>query len=395
MGSDRAGRVLDSAPQLHHSLTLSDLCEDVILLVSDQLQHMRTEQENPHLNLSCVNKRMRHILAPRLFRNLSINKPVSQLTPTPFLSHYARALKIDMFGSLWWWCSGSYTSSSDAVDMFACIRGLKELRRLEISMMRRSIDIFTAAFEKEDGAKVFTLDHVEELVVTSSAAFLTNHCPNLKSLVVKDDESECLLDTYTDLSRRLAPLHSDLFKQTPRLTSFDATAIWSLNELSSLVSLFPDLEHLRMRSDTYCYRASTPSIIKVLGASLKRLKTLKLVKTGSLGMGYQSVWKRRIQSCSNVEYRRMLWRENERLKVCVENQIVRDAFQEITSLRECWLSEMRVARKCDGCAKGGDGVRWMWERKSEDTENCAMASRMSMAYRKEKEAVIVGREMGF
>jgi hypothetical protein len=395
MGLDRTGRVLDSDPQQHHTLTLSDLCEDVILLVSDQLRHMRAEPENTLLNLSCVNKRLRHILAPRVFRSLSINQPVSQLTPATFLGHYAQSLKIDMFGSLWWWCSGSYTSSSDAIDMFACIQGLKELRHLEISMMRRSIDIFTAAFKREDGAGVFMLDHVEELVVTSSAAFLTNHCPNLKSLVVKDDESECLLDTYMNLPQRLAPLYSGLIKHTPHLTSFDATAIWSLDELSSLVSMFPDLEHLRMRSDTYCYRASTPSIIKVLGESLKRLKTLKLVKTGSLGMGYQSVWKRRIQSCSNIEYRRMLWRENERLKVCVENQIVRDAFKWITSLKECWLSEMRVARKCDECVESEDGIRWIWERRSEDVDDCVMANRMFMAYRMEKEAVVVGREMGF
>jgi hypothetical protein len=386
--------MLDIKCQLHHTLCLSDLCEDVILLICDHLRLMRNEHETPLMNLSCVNHRLRNILTPHLFKTLSINKPISQFKSTTRTSQHARTLKIDMFGSLWWWCSGSYTSSCDATDFFACIQSLKKLRRLEISMMRRSIDIFKAAFENEADTQLFMLDEVEELVVTSSAAFLTNHCPNLKSLVVKDDESECLLETYTDLSRRLAPLYHGLVDHTPSLMSFDATAVWSAAELSSLVSTFPYLQHLRIRSDTYCYRASTPTIIEILGNGLKNLKTLRMVKTGSLGMGYLSVWKRRIHSCSDAEYRQTLWKENERLRVCVENEIVRNAFASIHTLEECYLGEKRVARRCDGCGNEKDKTQWMWERKREDMDDCFMGSLVLAKYRMEKEAVVVGSEIG-
>jgi hypothetical protein len=395
MVSKRAGLLLDASYQLHHTLSLSDLCEDVILLICDHLQQMRSAHETPLLNLSCVNHRLRDILIPHLFKTLSINKPVSQLQPTTITSHHASTLKIDMFGSLWWWCSGSYTSSSDATDLFACIQSMRKLQRLEISMMRRSIDIFRAAFESEADIEAFRLNEVEDLVVTSSAAFLTNHCPNLKRLVVKDDESECLLETYTDLLRRLTPLHPGLVDQTPSLTSFDATAVWSAAELSSLVSTFPDLQHLRMRSDTYCYRASTPTIIKILGNGLKNLKSLQLVKTGSLGMGYLSVWKRRIHSCSDAEYRQALWKENERLRVYVENEIVRNAFTWIHKLRECYLGEKRVARRCDGCGNEEDKMWWMWERMKENVEECFMDSLVLAKYRMEKESVVVSKELGF
>ncbi|KAH3991928.1 hypothetical protein HBI56_206620 [Parastagonospora nodorum] len=369
----------------HKRLSLNDLCEDVILLICDHLNHTLAENETPLKNLSLTNRRFHDILCPLLFKTLQINRPVSQLMPTSLPARHARTFKLDMFGSLWWWCSGSYTSSSDAMDLFRCLQTFPNLKTLEISMMRRSIDIFSAAFSDPDPG-ILTLDKIENLVVTSSAAFLVNHCPNLKSLVVQDG-SDCLLETYIDLSSRLAPLHASATTSTPPLRHLDATATWSTSELLSLVQTFPHLQHLRMRSDTYCYRASTPTIIDTLGKNLPNLQTLHLVKSGSLGMGYQSVWQRRIKACSNAEYRRMLWRENEKLRVEVENTIVRGAFGRITRLRECWLGEKRVARRC------GDG--WMWERKSEDVEDCVMGDGAIAKLRMEKEAVVVEREMGW
>jgi len=148
-----------------------------------------------------------------------------------------------------------------------------------------------------------------------------------------------------------------------------------------------------MRSDTYCYRASTSAIIEILGKGLANLRTLHLVKSGSLGMGYQSVWKRKIQACSDAEYRHMLWLENERLRVQTENAIVRAAFATIGSLKECWLGEKRVARRWHD--DDGKGVRWMWKRKREDEDECVMGGGSFAKFRMEKEAVVVESEIGF
>jgi hypothetical protein len=392
MGLERVDSLwTDAIPQ--KQLSLTDLCEDVILLICDHLDHTRAENETPLKQLSLVNHHFHDILVPVLWKTILINRPISQLVTSSHRMKHARTFKIDMFGSLWWWCSGSYTSSSDALDLFRCIRSLPNLKTLEISMMKRSIDIFTAAFADPtiNDRSIFVLNEIENLIVTSSAAFLVNHCPHLKSLTIRDG-SDCLLETYTDLSSRLAPLHPSLPNPTPTLTHFDATAIWSASELTYLTTSFPHLQYLRLRSDTYTYRASTPTILSILSTSLTNLRTLHLIKSGSLGMGYQSVWKRRIQACSNAEYRQMLWRENERLRVRVENVIVKEAFGKMKMLRECWLGEKRVARRC---RDGGKGVRWMWERKSEDVEDCVMGGGRIAALRMEKESVVVGCEIGF
>ena len=88
----------------------------------------------------------------------------------------------------------------------------------------------------------------------------------------------------------------------------------------------------------------------------------------------------------------MLWLENERLRVQTENAIVRAAFATIGSLKECWLGEKRVARRCAG---DGKEVRWMWERKREDEDECVMGGGSFAKFRMEKEAVVVGSEIGF
>ncbi|KAH7413684.1 hypothetical protein DE146DRAFT_741391 [Phaeosphaeria sp. MPI-PUGE-AT-0046c] len=286
--------------------------------------------------------------------------------------------------------SRSTCSVPSGGDLFRCVRSLPKLQTLEISMMRRSIDMFVSAFSLPGKSNTFSLPSVSELIVTSSAAFLLNHCPNLKRVRIQDG-SDCLLETYTPLPTRLAPLLLDPTTKHPELTSFDATATWSADELNSLVHSFPSLIHLRMRSDTYCYRASTPAIISILSSGLKNLRTLHLVKSGNLGMGYQSIWKRRIQACSNAEYRQMLWRENEKLRVEVENGVVRAAFGSMECLRECWVGEKRVARRCEGVEE----LRWIWERKREDEDDMCGGENWGLdRFRMEKDEVIVGREMG-
>jgi hypothetical protein len=374
-------------------LTLSSLCYDVILLILTHLSSTRREFETPLQNLSLVSHHFRILLTPHLFKTLHINRPISQLTPT-HLTQHATTFKIDMFGSMWWWCSGSYTSGSDALDLLRCIKGMERLRSLEVSMMKRSVDIWVAAFADEsvtdDERCVFVLGKVETLVVSSSAAFLASHCPDLKSLVLQDGADECTLEQYTSLSTRLAPLHPRFEAGNPHLQRFDAAAVWSAEELENLVKTYPGLRCLQMRTDTYCYHASTSAIISILATGLTHLQTLHLVKSGSLGMGYQSVWKRKIAACSDAEYRRALWVENERIRVQTENAIAREAFGSIKTLRECWLGEKRVARRF-----GDDATQWVWERRREDEQECVMGGRAFAKMRMEKEAVVVGREVGW
>lgn len=89
----------------------------------------------------------------------------------------------------------------------------------------------------------------------------------------------------------------------------------------------------------------------------------------------------------------MLWRENERLRVEVENNVVREAFGKIVSLRECWVGERRVARRF-GTERQGEGVKWMWERRREERAEGEESFGLER-FRKEKEDVVVKSEIGF
>lgn len=379
-------------------ISLSNLCEDIIMLIADHLESCHAEHDTPLKQLSLTNRRLRDVLVPVLFKSVHINQPLSQLTPTPLVKYHARSCQIDMFGSKWWWCSGSYVDSKDALDLFRCIQGMDNITSLYVTMMSRSIDIFEEAFRERstEDDDIFTLDHVEKLIVTNSAAFLTSHCPNLKSLVI-EDESDYLIETYAEFTQRLQPLAGRMANfekhQWPPLETCDITAAWSLNEVVSLAVTFPRLRFLRLRSTWHCYRAATKDIVKVLGEALPQLRTLHLVNCSWLSMGVQSIWKRRIRACSNAEYRRMLWLENERLRVQVENDVARSAFESISSLDELWLGDKRVARRLpkeynSGCLK------WMWERAREDESDCSMGDGLLALWKMERDAAVVTTEVG-
>ncbi|KAF1363567.1 hypothetical protein EJ07DRAFT_101954 [Lizonia empirigonia] len=294
---------------------------------------------------------------------------------------------------MWWWCSGAYVSSKDALELFACVQRMWQLKKLEVTMMKRNLDMFLGAFDEVQDASTFLLPGIETLVVTSAAAFLASHCPDLKKLIIEDGPS-CMIETYIDIPTRLVPLHPQLIGGQwtyLQLTHIDATANWSAGEIAALVPSFPRLQHLHMRSDAFCYRASIPTIMQLLGCSLRDLKALRLNKVGNLDVGFRAVWKRSITACTTKEQRRALWLQNESHRVEAENNVARLAFTRIECLRECWLGDKRVARRSAGC-NGKVNLSWIWERRREDLDDCIQSSEWA-TYRAEKEAVVVFSEV--
>lgn len=377
------------------AITLSDLCDDVLLLICGHLEIIREHSETPLKSLTLTSRRLSHLLSPLLFKSLHINAPLKILHHRPLSHYHASTLKVDMFGSLWWWCSGIYVSSTDAIDLFRFIHRFERLRTLEVSMMGRSVDIFEAAFQFTGAAELFTLPTIDSLVVTSSAMFLARHCPNLQSLVVRDGD-ECTIEAYADLDTRLVPTRpkfADGSLPSASLTRLDSTAVWSAHELNFLVSTFPHLRSLNMHSDTYCYRTPISEITHLLGSGLAQLHTLRLSKIHKLDMGFRSVWKRRIQECKTDASRLWLWRKDEAARVRAENEVARLAFGRCGALMECWVGETRVARRI--VVGEGDSVvaKWMWERRREEVETCGMST-LWAKYRVEKEAAVVGCEVG-
>ncbi|KAF9691433.1 hypothetical protein EKO04_010675 [Ascochyta lentis] len=373
--------------------TLTDLCEDVLLMISDLLYLHCSDGATPIKDLSRVNRRLRSIFSPCLFKSLYINRPLSQLSRTPLIYQYAKTLKIDMFGSMWWWCAGAYVSSKDALDLFTCVRRMPKLKRLEVTMMKRNLDMFLCTFEEVEDAQTLMLPGVETLVVTSAAAFLASHCPDLKNLIVEDAPS-CMMETYVDVPTRLMPLHPQLVGGRwtyPQLTHFDTTANWSAIEIATLVPSLPRLQQLHMRSDAFCYRASIDTIMKLLGCGLRDLQTLKLSKVGHLDMGFRAVWKRNVTACTSQEQRRIMWAKNEARRVEAENKVARLAFQRIQLLKEVWLGDKRVARRSAGC-DSKVGLSWIWERRKEPFDDCIRGSEWAK-YRMEKESVVVCSEV--
>lgn len=376
-----------------HIPTLANLCDDVLLTISDCLGLQSVRDETPIKVLSSVNRRLRDVFAPILFKSLYINRPLSQLTGASLVYRHARTLKIDMFGSMWWWCSGKYVSSNDALELFACVRKMTNLNRLEVTMMKRSLDVFVSAFKEVEDIQTFLLPGIDTLVITSAAAFLASHCPDLTHLVVEDGPS-CMIESYIDVSTRLLPLHPQLIGKHwafSQLTHFDTTANWSAEEMVALAPCFPKLQYLHMRSDAFCYRASIPTIMQLLGQSLCDLEVLKLNKVGNLDVGFRAVWKRSITACSTEAQRRVLWLLNEAQRVEAENNVVRLAFTNMDRLEECWLGKDRVARRL-ACSIGNEHLIWAWERKREDIDVCDNQSEWA-SFRAEKEAVVLCNEV--
>jgi hypothetical protein len=391
----RVDSVLDTSSTQTKKLTLPDLCDDVLLLICDHLDHRHSPCGCPWKSLSLTNRRLHALLAPELFKTLHLNAPIKSKQQDTLTRHHAHTLKVNMFGSLWWWCSGVYVNDTDALDLFRFIHRLEELKTLEVSMMGRSLDIFETAFKREEGENdgVFFLPGLEKLVVSSSASFLARHCANLKSLVVRD-ERDCMVEPYTHLANRFSPPQLQ-YNETPfqnkSLTRFDATAMWSAEEVKFVTTSFPRLTHLIMRSETYCYRASIPTILSLLSSNLTHLKTLELSKISNLDMGYRSVWKRAITECKTAEKRKDLWKENERCRVASENVVARLAFGGMGGLREVRVGEKRVARRLPLVQRyGEERARWMWEREREDVD-CEMAW---ASLREEKENVVLRSEVG-
>jgi hypothetical protein len=409
----RVDSLVDAPPilTLHKTLTLSDLCDDVLLLICDFLDHHHNQ--TPWKQLSLTNRRLRTLLTPQLFKALRIAAPLKALdtnTLTSHLHHHVQTLKIDMFGSLWWWCSGAYVSGSDAVDLFTFMRGLPRLKRLEVKMMSRSLDIFSAAFSDSDLLRsgsdegLFDLRGVESLVVNSSAAFLANYCPDLKTLVLKGkgDGEDCAMEKYTELKSLFETMPSlssrddddgSLLKAVKGLKSFDGSAAWSLAELTFLTTTFPHLHHLILRSESYCYRADIASIMRILGQGLTHLKTLQISKIEYLDMGYRGVWKRAVMECKTEEARRALWEGNEKRRVAAENEVARLAFGGLGSLEELWVGEKRVARRSLQMNEGGQ-QSWVWEREADGMGDYALVGTMWARYQKEREGVIERSELG-
>lgn len=400
----RVDSVLDTkASDLLPKITLSDLCEDVLLIICSHLESTRDPLETPLKNLSLVNQRLSQVLLPHLLKSLHINAPLKLLRRSqgPLAHYHAHSLKIDMFGSLWWWCSGLYVDSSDAIDLFEFIQSLQHLKTLEVSMLGRSLDLFEAAFAtttttpSPSPPHLFLLPQITHLVLTPSASFLARHCPQLRSLVIRDNGA-CTVESYTDLETRLAPARPAFAAGSlpaSSLTHLDTTAVWSTPELAFLVFNFPKLTHLTMASESYTYRAPVSSIFVALGR-LRLLRVLRLNRVHKLDVGYRSVWKRRVQECKTREQRMRLWNEDERARVRAENDVVRSAFRCCGGLGEVWLGGERVARRVGGVDREQQaGLRWVWEKWREDVEMEGV-SILWARYRVEKEGVVVRWELG-
>ncbi|KAF2852025.1 hypothetical protein T440DRAFT_393272 [Plenodomus tracheiphilus IPT5] len=302
-----------------------------------------------------------------------------------------------MFGSLWWWCSGLYVNSSDAIDLFAFIHTLPNLTTLSISMLSRSLDLFESAFTAPNPPTptFFLLPTIKSLTLTPSASFLAAHCPDLLHLTIRDNNEQCTIEPSSSLSSRLLPSTPTFPSATlpsKTLTHLSTTAAWSTPELNFLVSNFPNLTHLNMQSEQYTYRASIPCIMVIL-SRLKGLRVLRLNRIHKLDVGYRAVWKRVVQECRTEGERMELWRGDERRRVGAENEVVGCAMRCCGRLREVWVGGERVARRIVGGEEEGEGVKWVWERRREDVDGEGVSA-LWAKYRVERQGVVVAWEVG-
>jgi hypothetical protein len=133
--------------------------------------------------------------------------------------------------------------------------------------------------------------------------------------------------------------------------------------------------------------------MRILGQGLQQLKTLQVSRIAYLDMGYRGVWTRAVMECKTEQARRKLWEASEKRRVAAENEVARLAFGRVRVLDELWVGEKRVARRLPQMDNSGTDS-WMWQRRADDVGDGALVGTIWAGYGKEREAMVVTREMG-
>ena len=337
---------------------LLNLPDELLLEVIDALitekdprnrQKSVTRTENI-VGLAGTNKRLRELLRPYLFRNISIR--ISGDDKTGFmrlLDGLETSLDVARYT-----CSVSISQSAIPEDkrmthrVVLLLYRIRHLKHLSVDFSYQVNIFYYSAFNDVQ----VTLRTVRSLTMRASTYWLIAFCHNLTSLnptLAAVDDKHLIPDNARDINWSL--IYASNTHHLPRLESFSMPPGWQMPQLSTAGASMVPLRYLSIRHSKYAYRAAE------LVASLSRnshrtsLRVLEMDEPTDMAGGQPS-WENLLVAANPVRYGP--GKADRSWKYYVEKPV----FTLLPQLEEFWLGETWKAAVERDPSGGVKDVHW-------------------------------------
>jgi len=323
--------------------TFSDLNDDVLLEICGYLhgQQLRVKRKValPHLstpikNLSLMNRRLRDLVLPLLFKRIRIcgasilsrngkteewqcaREIIQTLCHNPVLLTYIKAAKFDIY---YWGDPDVLPLAKDVNNLAQFLKKLPYLRSLNFCMPHHQFRLCRAAFES------LSFPNITSLAVDPTSSFIIHRCPNVMKVVIAEavqswnyhrgwcEKIERVLDM---------PYAEELCEQSPSNTT----------NKDECPRFMPSCKHPppQITRSKEAWRAANKSARRLMSRAFRERKQAE-----EIPWSYRHWWK---DSQSTVE---------------------RLADMDIPTLKELWIGGVLVASKLQLYGENGV-VEWAW-----------------------------------
>ncbi|KAF2179819.1 hypothetical protein K469DRAFT_715913 [Zopfia rhizophila CBS 207.26] len=348
---------------------LRDICDHLIIWAQSQPTGSCAKKRAPLKALSLVDRRLRALVAPQIFKKVIISgsggrsqclpngdwktahRALSDLSNNPTIITYIKSLRFDIYGSE---APNRPAFSQDMHQFVAFLCKLPSLQRLVIYIPKPHVDGFQSAFRHIDTDSPFLFPNIKTLVFHPFTLSLLDRCPNVEEVCMH-------VPHWSRGFNRESPETMEAFrrelvataKRAKKATHFDASGHWSVEHITDLVKAAPQLERLNMRGHARHYDGAFYEIMQALG-SFEGLRRLDVEDASELGLGFKGG-----HMCGNAYFGpdgERLHRQLKKDREDAEETAAKLAFQNIASLRELWVGDYAKAERKEGY------TAWTWRR---------------------------------
>ncbi|KAF2100908.1 hypothetical protein NA57DRAFT_54981 [Rhizodiscina lignyota] len=324
-----------------------DILHEICTAIGDEPTPLANQAPYPLKSLSMVNRRLRHLLAPKIFRRLSLDGNIANilralkvLQSCPELLHHTRSFKFDLYRH-----NDSGIPTDDLPGRLVSVLSyMPKLQHLAIILPEYHTAIFDSAFATAG----ISFNLVKTLVAGAYCEFVVPYCPNVESIAsnqhyflysprAKDEET-----AEESVRRGHATALVEAAGRAAKLTAFEMSQKWSAAQLCHVYEHMPLLRRLGMPGESY---ESEPEEYLLLISKFEQLQELALASARELSMAFRSNW-------SNLNYAgpggEEVRRQQEELKRQVGENIAGVVFEVCKSLKKIWIGEYSFAAGGDG-----------------------------------------------
>ncbi|KAJ4301308.1 hypothetical protein N0V90_003399 [Kalmusia sp. IMI 367209] len=353
-----------------HMPSLNDLSNELLLniidyLVQDEYDNLYvTPRPTPLKNLSLVNLRFRCLLRILLMKSIVLidsakhnaqssqwdttHEAIAYLSKDISLCSSMDTLRIEHVDWVHLDDENTIYDTKSADDIVKFLSETTNLEHLRLRVSGRWSQIFSNAVESWSISSPLCLKNVTTLIIEQSTVSLLQYCPRIEHLG---------LFNHAD-SARLNKIDLDRYsKFAPNISHIEASARWSLEEITSLAQAWPKLEHLGV----FTIVESEPLMLVDLLADLRKtfryLKVLKLAEVcmDSFWSGGRITLSKLFRNTCNIdacwarhsEEHEMPWAKflDEQAGYKLMKDAMETVFCILQDLNECRIGDMTGARR--------------------------------------------------